>query len=173
MLPNPLHPAIVHFPIVFMLLLPVIAAVVLWRLHDGARRRAWALVVGTALLVSVSGLVALKTGGAEEDTVEAVVAERAIHDHEEAAERFLMVSWIVLGVAVVGALPGVAGRGGRALTLVGSLALVYFGVRVGDLGGKLAYQEGAASAYTSSATRTAASPADHGEDDDDDEHEGR
>jgi hypothetical protein len=118
-------------------------------------------VVGTALLVSVSGLVALKTGEAEEDTVEAVVAERAIHDHEEAAERFLMVSWIVLGIAVVGALPGVAGRGGRALTLVGSLALAYFGWRVGDLGGKLAYQKGAASAYTQTVRGG------------DDEHEGK
>jgi hypothetical protein len=175
MLPTPLHPAIVHFPIVFMLLLPVLVAVVLWRLHDGARRRAWGLVVGTALLVSVSGLVALKTGEAQEDTVEAVVAEAPIHEHEEAAERFLLVSWVVLGVAVVGALPGLAGRGGRALTLVGALALVYFGWRVSDLGGKLVYQEGAASAYVTSAAPTAASPADTDVDDEhgDDGHEGR
>src|SRR5512134_3910744 len=108
MLPTPLHPAIVHFPIVFMLLLPVVVGVVLWRLHDGARRRAWGLVIGTAVLVSASALVALKTGQAEEDTVETVVAEAPIHEHEEAAERFLLVSWIVLGVAVVGALPGMA-----------------------------------------------------------------
>jgi hypothetical protein len=152
MLPTPLHPAIVHFPIVFMLLLPLVAVVVLWRLHDGARRRAWGLVIGTAVLVTASGLVALRSGKAEEDKVEAVVAEGAIHEHEEAAEAFLLASWIVLGLAAVGAMPGVAGKGGRVLTLVGSLALVYFGWRVGDLGGKLVYREGAAAAYTTPAT---------------------
>jgi uncharacterized membrane protein len=154
MLPNPLHPAIVHFPIVLMVLLPIITAVVLWRLHDGARRRAWGLVVLTAALVTASGWVALRTGQNEEETVERVVAEQPIHDHEEAAERFWLVSWIVLGLAAVGSLPGTAGRGGRALALLGSLALVYFGWRVGDLGGKLAYQEGAASAYVGDSTGT-------------------
>jgi uncharacterized membrane protein len=151
MLPHPLHPAIVHFPIVLVAFLPLIAAVVLWKIHDGARRRLWGSVVLTAALLTVSAWVAKETGENEEETVERVVAERAIHDHEEAAERFLLGSWIVLGLAAVGLAPGLAGRGGRALALIGSFALVYFGWRVGDLGGKLAYQEGAATAYVTSA----------------------
>ena len=32
MLPNPLHPAVVHFPIVLMFLLPISAGVALWAL---------------------------------------------------------------------------------------------------------------------------------------------
>jgi uncharacterized membrane protein len=172
MLPNPLHPAIVHFPIVLMVLLPFVTAIVLWRLHDGARRRSWGLVVLSAALVTGSGWFAARTGRAQEEVVEDLVAEQPIHDHEEAAEAFVLVSWIVLGIAVVGAVPGLAGRAGRALTLAGALALVYFGWRVGDLGGKLAYQHGAAAAYvTPGAGAPAARPAGESHDDHDDRDE--
>jgi uncharacterized membrane protein len=152
MLPDPLHPAIVHFPIVLMFVLPVAAAAVLWRLRRGAPRPIWGIVVLTAALVTFSGWLALKTGENEEEKVESVVAEQAIHDHEEAAERFLVVSLIVVALAGLGAAPGVAGRAGRVLALAGSVALVYFGWRVGDLGGRLAYQQGAATAYVVAGT---------------------
>ncbi|MDH3497706.1 MAG: hypothetical protein OER21_13175 [Gemmatimonadota bacterium] len=147
MLPNPLHPSVVHFPIVFMALLPIIAAFVMWRLHDGARLRAWGYVALTAALVVGSGWLATRTGENEEDTVERVVAEDAIHAHEEAAETFLLAAWVVLGLAVVGFAPGLVGRGARWLAFLGSVALVGLGWRVGDLGGKLVYEHGAASAY--------------------------
>jgi hypothetical protein len=156
MIPNPLHPAVVHFPIVLAVFLPLIAAVVLWRIHDGARVRSWAYVALTAALLVVSGLVAKKTGEDQEDRVEAVVPEAALHDHEEAAETFLLVGWVVLGTALVGFAPGMVGKGGRLIAVAGTLALLWFGWRVGDLGGKLVYQHGAAAAYT---TATAA-PAD-------------
>ena len=168
MLPNPLHPAIVHFPIVLMAVLPIVTAIVLWRLHDGAPRRAWGVVVLMAVLITASAWVATRTGKNEEEVVEDVVAEGPIEEHEEAAERFLLVSWIVLGVAVVGALPGGVGRGGRALTLASVLALVYLGWRTGDLGGKLAYQHGAAAAYvTPEAGAPVARPAGEGHDEPD------
>jgi len=171
MLPNPLHPAVVHFPIVLMFLLPIITGAALWRLHDGARRRSWGLVVLTAAAVTGSGWFATRTGNTQEEFVEDVVAEQPIHDHEEAGDTFVLVSWIVLGIAVVGAFPGLAGRAGRALTLAGALALVYFGWRTGDLGGKLAYQHGAAAAYvTDSATVTARPAGERRENHDDDAH---
>jgi uncharacterized membrane protein len=147
MLPNPLHPAVVHFPIVLMLFLPPIAAFVLWRLHDGARLRTWGWVVLTAAMVVGSGVVAKETGEDQEDRVEQVVPEAALHEHEEAADVFVLAAWIVLGLSLAGFAPGIAGRSARLLTLAGTLALAYFGVRVGDLGGKLVYQHGAASAY--------------------------
>lgn len=161
MLPSPLHPAVVHFPIVLMAFLPLVTAVVLWRLHDGAPLRNWGLVVVLAALVAGSALVALKTGEREEDVVEDVVPEQAIHDHEEAAEAFHLGAWIVLGLTLVGLLPGLAGRSGRALAMLGSLALVGLGWRVGDLGGKLVFQHGAAAAYVTE-TGAAGGPVDDG-----------
>ena len=37
MLPDPLHPAVIHFPIVLMVLLPLVAAWALWTIRRGAR----------------------------------------------------------------------------------------------------------------------------------------
>lgn len=169
MIPYPLHPAVVHFPIVLAVLLPVIAAFVLWKIHDGGRVRAWRYVALTAALVVASGMVAKKTGENEEDTVEAVVPESALHDHEEAAEAFVLVAWIVFGTTLVGFAPGLAGKGGRLAAFAGTLALVWFGWRVGDLGGKLVYQHGAGSAYTAGAVGAASAP-DSVADDDGDDH---
>jgi hypothetical protein len=52
------------------------------------------------------------------------------------------------------------------VAFVGALALVWFGWRVGDLGGKLVYEHGAASAYTTDAAGAGAPAAVQDEDDD-------
>lgn len=166
MIPYPLHPAVVHFPIVLAVFLPVIAAVILWKIHDGARQRSWGYVVLTAVLLVGSGLVAKETGEDQEDKVEQVVPEGAVHDHEEAAEAFLLAAWIVLGISLVGFAPGVAGKAGRLVAFAGTLAVLWFGWRVGDLGGKLVYQHGAASAYTADAAGGAQPPTPIEDDDD-------
>lgn len=148
MIPSPLHPAVVHFPIVLMAFLPLVAGGVLWAIRRGAAPRTWALVALTSALLAASAFVAIRTGESQEDTVEPVVSEQALHAHEEAADAFMLASAVVLGLALVGFARGVSGRAARLATLVGSLVLVWFGWRVGDQGGKLVYQHGAASAYT-------------------------
>jgi hypothetical protein len=139
----------VHFPIVLMVFLPLVTAVVLWRLHDGARSRLWGYVVLTAALVVGSALVSKETGEDQGDRVEKVVPESALDAHEDAADVFTIVALVVLGTALLGLAPGTVGRSARLLTLAGTLALGYFGWRVGDLGGKLVYQYDAGSAYGS------------------------
>ena len=158
MIPNPLHPAVVHFPIVFMTFLPLVTAFVLWRLHDGARLRTWGWVVLTGALVVGSGMVAKETGEDQAERVERVVPEAAVDAHEEAADLFVAVAWAVLGLSLVGFVPGLAGRSARVVTFLGTLALGYAGWRVGDLGGKLVYQHGAASAYTAGAGTSSVVP---------------
>jgi len=149
MLPNPLHPAVVHFPIVLAVLAPLVAAGALWAIRRGVpSRRAWsvpALLLGALVL---SGWVAAQTGEREEDRVERVVSERPIHAHEEAAELFVYATAGVLAIALVGLLPGAAGRAGRALGTVGTVALVVVGWNVGHTGGELVYRYGAAQAYS-------------------------
>jgi len=166
MIPYPLHPAVVHFPIVLAVFLPAIAAIVLWRIHDGARLRSWGYVVLTAVLLVGSGVVATETGEDQEEKVEQVVPEGAVHDHHEAAEAFLLTAWIVLGVSLVGFAPGLAGKAGRLVAFAGTLAVLWFSWRAGDLGGKLVYQHGAASAYTADAAGGAQPPAPDEDDDD-------
>ena len=116
MLPDPLHPAVVHFPIVLSVLLPVVVLGALLAVRRGASLRvAWAIPVALALALTASAWVSIETGEAQEDRVEAVVPETAIHTHEERAERFLVLSGAVLAILAVGFAGGVVGSSARAV----------------------------------------------------------
>lgn len=152
MLPEPLHPAVVHFPMVLVVLLPIAALIALWAIRRGrVARWAWATPLALAAALALSSFVALRTGEAEEERVERVVAESALHEHEEAGERFFVLSGVLLLVFATGLAGGTLGRAGRLLATVGSVGLVYAGVQVGAAGGELVYQHGAASAYVQGA----------------------
>ena len=158
MLPNPLHPAVVHFPIVLVVLLPFFAIGALWAIRKGvAPRKAWSLPLVLAGALTLSAFVALRTGQAQEDRVGKVVPRGVIEGHEEAAERFLVLSGVLLLIAGAGLAPGVVGRSARLVSAAGAIALVVAGVQVGASGGELVYKHGAARVYA--ATPDAASPA--------------
>lgn len=152
MLPQPLHPAIVHFPIVLAVLLPPAALVALLVLRRGrSARSVWAVPLALAAGLALSSWVAVESGEAEEDRAEAVVPRDAIHEHEERAEQFIAFSVVLFGVAAAGMLGGTPGRAARAVATVGALVLLPLGWRVGSSGGDLVYTHGAASAYVDAA----------------------
>ena len=63
MLGLPLHPLVVHFPIVLAVLLPIFAAGALLVIRRGTTaRRAWALPVLAAAALTASAWVATETG---------------------------------------------------------------------------------------------------------------
>lgn len=147
----PLHPMIVHFPMVLVTLLPIFALVSLWAIRGGARPpRAWAATLALAGALALSAFAAVETGEAEEERVESVVAERAMHAHEEAGERFLLLSVLLTVVAAGGLARGTIGRAARVVTVMGAAALVVAGIQVGHAGGELVYRHGAADAYVES-----------------------
>lgn len=148
----PLHPLIVHFPIVLTVLLPISIVAALWAVRKGTMlRKGWTFPVVVAAALAMSAFVASRTGEAEEDRVERVVAESAIETHEEAAERFVVLSGVLFVVSLAGFLPRTVGQAARAVTTIGALGIVAAGVQVGHSGGTLVYREGAASAYTNAA----------------------
>jgi len=149
MLPDPLHPAVVHFPIVLTFLLPVAALAALWhgRRRPGARAP-WILTIALAGALTASAWLAVETGGREEEAVERVVPEAPLEDHEAAAERFLLLSAGVVLTAGAGLLRGRIGAAARLATTVGALGLVVAGTLVGHSGGKLVYRYGAAAAHS-------------------------
>ena len=160
MIPDPLHPAVVHFPLVLAFLFPLFVGGAFWSMRRGTHaRRAWALPTIVAAALAGSAWVAVETGEAQGDRVERVVGERPMDAHEELAETFLTVAAIVAAVAAAGLATGIVGRAARALTIVGSLALVGVVIPVGHTGGQLVYRHGAASAYTTAGgpSQTAAS----------------
>ncbi len=144
------HPRVVHVPIALGVLMPLVAGGVLlaWR-KTWISHRAWFLAVTLQGILLVSGIVALRTGEAEEERVEKVVAERYIEEHEEAAEVFVWASGGVFAVMLATA----ALRSHRlglplaAAATLGTLGVLGLGYRTGASGGALVYEHGAASAY--------------------------
>lgn len=140
MLPDPLHPAVVHFPIVLMFILPVAALGALWAIRRGAPQRlAWAVPLLVAASLAGSAWAAVETGEQQEDRAEDVVGESALGTHEEAAQRFLAFATVVLVVTAAGFAGGAAGRVLRVTGAVASVALIAAGYQVGHSGGRIVY----------------------------------
>lgn len=167
MLPDPMHPAIVHFPVVLAFLLPISAAIAIWTIRKGARAtRAWAVPLAIAGALALSSWVSTETGESQEEKVERVVQEQALEAHEEAAKVFLTGSVILLVVTAAGLIRGKLGSAIRVVSAVGSVALIASAAYVGHTGGQLVYKYGAGSAYAnpaSSGGNVASTP--RGEDD--------
>ena len=169
MLPDPLHPAIVHFPIVLATILPLVAFLGLLAVRRGtAPRKAWAYVTLAAFLLFASAFTAVKTGETEEERVEEVVDHDTIHEHEEAGERLQLFAGIGFLVLAAGLSGGGLGRIARPLGLLASLAIAGQAYLSGKSGGELVYEHGAASAYVDS-TRVAAPGGETGEEREDDD----
>ncbi len=149
MLPDPLHPAIVHFPIALALLIPVFSILGILAIRSDLlpRRVWWGVVLLQALLVGFAWL-ATETGENEEERVERVVERDLIHEHEEAAERLLLLAASGLVPVGLGIWAGRRGAIGRLLHVLLALLVVEAAISTGRLGGELVYEHGAATAYT-------------------------
>lgn len=166
MLPDPLHPAIVHLPIALAILIPGLALLGMILISKGFLPvRAWGLVVLLQVLLLGSGWLALETGEDQEERVERVVAESHIEDHEEAAERFLLFTGLGLLALGTGLLPERAGTTGRVVGVLAAVGVFAAGVSVGHTGGDLVYKHGAASAYVNGPAASGADLVAHSEGD--------
>lgn len=173
----PLHPAVVHIPVALAVLVPALAVLVLAFTWRRPAQSALALLVAAQGLMVAGGFVAMSTGEETEEVVERVVAESAIHEHEERAEVFVWTA--VAGLVLAGAALALSQRNkagaARAVLIaftVTSLGVAFLGFRTGQAGGELVYVHGAASAYATGggAEAPAAPPraGRHHDDDDDD-----
>ncbi|HEX9166429.1 MAG TPA: DUF2231 domain-containing protein [Gemmatimonadales bacterium] len=176
MLPDPIHPAIVHFPIVLAALLPLMAIGALILARRGTPiRTLWTGVAATAALLAGSAWLAVETGEAQEERVETVVSEAPLDTHQDRATLFLYMAAGTLVVAAAGLARGRAGQVGRVAATVAALAMLPAGYFVGHSGGELVYKYGAAQAYapastaqveTGQAGEPGGNPAGHDDDDD-------
>jgi len=167
-----LHPKLVHLPIALGVLMPLMslgALLAWWR--GWLPKRAWVFVVALQALLVVSGVAAMRSGKADEERVEHVVGEARIEAHEEAAELFVWGAAGVLAVALaVAAVKNErTSRAIAGLAVVGTLGVLYLGYRTGEAGGRLVYQDGAASAFTSGAPAAGDAEAETGSEEHDDD----
>jgi hypothetical protein len=151
LIPDPLHPAVVHLPIALVLILPLVAIGALVAIRRGGRPViAWGLTLAVLTALVGSSWLATETGEQQEERVEEIVGDAPMHAHEEAADAFLLLAFGVLVVSAPGLRAGPMGRVARVAGLAGAVALVGAGVKVGHSGGALVYQHGAAAAYAPS-----------------------
>jgi hypothetical protein len=157
LIPNPLHPAIVHLPMALVVLLPVTVLIALWVIRRGGHpTKVWGAAAGLHAALVLSAWASLQTGEQADEQVERVVAEAPIGTHEEAAEAFMVLAAGTLVISLVGLLKNRPGQLARGATAVSAVALLVSGWNVGHSGGELVYRYNAGAAYTdSTAVRTA------------------
>lgn len=148
MLLDPLHPMIVHFPVVLSVLLPFAAFGALVAIKNGARPvRAWGVAMAMSAALTLSAWAAVETGEEQEERVEDVVGEARLKAHAEAGQTLLVTSVGVLVVLALGLMPGDRGRMARTVGAAGTLVMGALAYQVGHSGGELVYKYDAASAY--------------------------
>lgn len=147
--PSPLHPAVVHFPIVLLLLGLVLAV-------GAVFMRRWGLpwLAAVVLVVGAAGsIVATVTGGEDEEMVNesSPATEQVLEAHEEWGETTRNAAVFAAVLAVVAALTAnmrVVGRSLAILTAVVSLFAAYSVAQAGHYGGELVYRHGAGVSMT-------------------------
>jgi uncharacterized membrane protein len=153
MLPNPLHPAIVHLPLALAVLIPLLLLFAVWKVRKGSSLKdVWMPAVVMAFLLFVSALVATNTGESDEEVVEEVVSEQVIEAHEERAEAFTYAAGFLFLISAAGFLKAKAGQAARWLTVAASVVVFVLALRVGHSGGSLVYEHGAGSVVRPAST---------------------
>jgi uncharacterized membrane protein len=150
-LPDPLHPAIVHFPVVLSVLIPLVAIGALWAIKRGAsHKRAWGVTTAVAAVLALSAWAAVQTGEQQGERVEDTVGESRVEHHAEAGETLLFTSAGLLAVVALGLMPGTTGRVARYAGAAGTLAVAAMAYQVGRSGGELVYKYNAGAVYAAS-----------------------
>lgn len=168
----PFHPKIVHVPIALSMLMPLvtIGLVVAW-FEDWLPPHTWWVAIGLQAILFAGSWFAMESGETDEEVVEEVVSEEAVHEHEERAEVFFWATGGVLALMIVPmAVPGA--RRKRWLAVVGTAGTVvvfWLGARVGEAGGELVYEEGAAGAHVEQVASGGSNQTDERETDDDED----
>ena len=142
--PEPLHPAVVHFPIALLLLGAAVAVLAI-------PVRRWHLPLFAAILLSLGALGAVAatiTGEEEEERVEhdLPTAERLLEKHadwgESARNAGLLAAVIATTAAAFASRPHL-GRFLSVLTAFTAISAAYAVSQAGHLGGELVYRHGA------------------------------
>ncbi len=145
----PWHPFIIHFPLALTFLLPIgilLQAILIKK--NLISPKAWIGIILIQMVITGTGYLAMETGEDDEKIVKTVVEKKYIHEHEEAAEKYVGVSVLTLSlsVAVYFLAPALQLPIRLGILLLSFLAC-YFAYDTGYRGGELVYVHGAAEAY--------------------------
>ena len=142
---NPAHWHLVvnHLPILFPVVGVIIMITGLISKSEAVKRTSYLIFAIGAL----SAIVAMSTGEEAEDTVEQLsgISEDYIETHEETAETFALLSYILGGLSLLGLWASFKEKGFSNLlvivTLIFALIVLYFGRETGATGGEIRHSE--------------------------------
>lgn len=144
MIPDPLHPAIVHFPIVLLLLgAPLAVLSIFWR------RSGFPILVAAVLALGACGAVVATLTGEQDAEMAGQAsgqADQVLDEHEEWGERARNIGIVAALLAIASAGFGVrwpsAGRPLAALAAVASVGAAFAVAQAGHYGGQAVYKHG-------------------------------
>lgn len=176
----PLHPIVVHFPIVLGSLLPFLAILLWWAIRKWLwTPKVWALVSAMALVYCLFAVTAVLLGEEDEEKVEKVISEKVIEEHEEAGEVIPWIAGTLFLVSLVGFTVRYSKQAKIAMIVLSLVAVVPL-INAGHTGAELVYEHGASIAHLTPDHKAAIRSGtileihekeghEHGEDDEDDD----
>ena len=137
------HLVVNHLPIIF----PVVGAIVmvtgLISRSDAVKRTAFMIFIFGAL----AAIAAMTTGEGAEEVVEKIsgVTENYIESHEETAETFAILSYILGGISLLGLWAGFKQKTFSNIIAIGTLGfaivVLFFAKQTGTTGGEVRHTE--------------------------------
>ncbi len=144
----PLHPMLVHFPIVLTALMPVLLiAFLIAERKMWATEKIWFLALGLSLLTPLSTFLAMRAGENDEELVEKVVRENLIEVHAEWGEWVLWMG-IAVFICLLASMIFKKIKILKVLPILISLAAIFPVVQAGHSGGELVYKYNAAQVHS-------------------------
>lgn len=137
------HLVVNHLPIIFPMVGVLVMLTGLVFKSDAVKRTAFLIFI----LGALASIVAMNSGEGAEDLVEQIpgISESFIETHEEAAEVFAILSYILGAAALLGLWASVKQKSFSNMlnlgVLVFSLVVLFFGKETGTTGGEIRHTE--------------------------------
>jgi len=137
------HLVLNHLPIVFPMVGIILMVTSLAAKSEVVKRTSYMIFI----LGALAAIAAMNTGEGAEEVAENLpgVTENYIETHEEAAERFALLSYALGGIALLGLWASfkqhVMGKGIKIVTLLFAVVLMFFAKQTGTTGGEIRHTE--------------------------------
>lgn len=137
------HLVVNHFPIIFPIVGVIVMITGLIFKSDAVKRTAFLIFI----LGSLTSVVAISSGKGAEEFFENIggVKENYIERHEESAEQFAILTYILGGLSLLGLWAGIKQKSISNYLNIGilifALVIIYFGKKTGTTGGEIRHTE--------------------------------
>lgn len=150
-----LHLVVNHFPIIFPIVGVILVVIGLIVKSEPVKRTGYLIFI----LGSLFSIIAMTTGEGAEEVVEKIagISESFIEEHEESAETFSILSYILGGISLLGLWASFTKKSFAnsiaVFTLVFAIVTLYFAQITGTTGGEIRHTEIREAAFENAPTK--------------------